>query len=92
MPPGTLPDALFGVILAPSWRQVGPKVEFGRVGKPIPKKHEKIGQRVNPGDPRDPRDLEATPVVPLKEQNSRQPDSQRQTAEARQQTADSRTA
>ena len=57
MPPGTLPDSLFGVILAPSWRQVGPKVEFGRVGKPIPKKHEKNGQRVNPGDPRDPGDL-----------------------------------
>ncbi len=53
MPPGTLPDALFGVILAPSWRQVGPKVEFGMVGKPTPNKHEKIGQREDPGDPGD---------------------------------------
>ncbi len=53
MPLGTLPDSLFGVILAPSWRQAGPKVEFGRVGKPVQKKHEKIGQQVNPGDPGD---------------------------------------
>ena len=50
MPPGTLPDSLFGVILAPSWRQVGPKVEFGRVGKPIKQNHEQIGQRGDPGD------------------------------------------
>ena len=66
MPPGTLPDALFGVILPPSWRQVGPKVEFGRVGKPVQKKNENIGQQGNPRDPGDPGDLEATPVVPLK--------------------------
>ena len=92
MPPGTLPDAIFGVILAPSWRQVGPKVEFGRVGKPTQKKNEKNGQQGNPGDPRATRRFGSNPCGPPKETSQDgTPDSQRQTAEARQQTADSRT-
>ena len=47
MPPWAFPGSLFGVILAPGWRQVGPKVEFWRVGKQPEQKHEKRGPQVH---------------------------------------------
>ena len=34
MPPGALPGSLFEVIVAPSWRQVGSKAGFWKVGTP----------------------------------------------------------
>ena len=48
-------------------------------GKAMPKKQE-LGQQVKV------RDLAATPVVTVKEQNSRQPESRQETADSRQQT------
>ena len=56
--------APFWSLLAASWRQVGSKVGFWRVEKPIKNKHEKRGQWVKP------RELGATPVVPLKNQQA----------------------
>ena len=40
MPPGMLSGSLFEVIWAPSWRQVGPKGGFWKVGNLCNKKHE----------------------------------------------------